>query len=368
MKRRNRQISIFSMSALDLFASALGAFILIAIVMFPYFSNTGTADQRELRDARDALERERRRKFLLVTISWDDGDDVDLHVVDPAGNEFSYLARTHAGTPARFEEDAQDGPGNEMWLHPRVTPGAYRIYYNLFEEKGGAGVSVRGAAVHSIDRIELPPRRLTREGERTLVATVVVDADVNVEVRRHEEADTRLRTDTRPRADARPRPEPEPPAGGRPGAARPPGGEAARPGCGDERDRLIREYVEHGLRPRPGCGDLSSRGGSAHFSFSELNRNPDYRWAWITSRLLSGLERTRRLYGRPLTVTSGYRNPERNLRVGGVRGSRHQFGRAVDVSVPGVTEAEIKAIELAADRAGASYTLDYSRHVHAHWD
>ena len=42
MKRRNREISIFSMSALDLFASALGAFILISIVMFPYFPNTAS--------------------------------------------------------------------------------------------------------------------------------------------------------------------------------------------------------------------------------------------------------------------------------------------------------------------------------------
>ena len=40
MKRRSREINIFSMSALDLFASALGAFILIAIVIFPYFPNT----------------------------------------------------------------------------------------------------------------------------------------------------------------------------------------------------------------------------------------------------------------------------------------------------------------------------------------
>ena len=40
MKRRSREISIFSVSALDLFASALGAFILIAVVMFPYFPNT----------------------------------------------------------------------------------------------------------------------------------------------------------------------------------------------------------------------------------------------------------------------------------------------------------------------------------------
>ena len=40
MKRKSREINIFSMSALDLFASALGAFILIAIVIFPYFPNT----------------------------------------------------------------------------------------------------------------------------------------------------------------------------------------------------------------------------------------------------------------------------------------------------------------------------------------
>ena len=35
-----RELNIFSMSALDLFASALGAFILIAVVIFPYFPNT----------------------------------------------------------------------------------------------------------------------------------------------------------------------------------------------------------------------------------------------------------------------------------------------------------------------------------------
>ena len=34
------------MSALDLFASALGAFILIAVVLFPYFPNTGDSPER----------------------------------------------------------------------------------------------------------------------------------------------------------------------------------------------------------------------------------------------------------------------------------------------------------------------------------
>ncbi len=44
MKRRNRDISIFSMSALDLFASALGAFILLTIVIFPYFPNVSRVE------------------------------------------------------------------------------------------------------------------------------------------------------------------------------------------------------------------------------------------------------------------------------------------------------------------------------------
>ena len=44
MKINRREVNVFSMSALDLFASALGAFILVAVVLFPYFPNTGMAE------------------------------------------------------------------------------------------------------------------------------------------------------------------------------------------------------------------------------------------------------------------------------------------------------------------------------------
>ena len=37
MRSRSREVNVFSMSALDLFASALGAFILMAVVLMPYF-------------------------------------------------------------------------------------------------------------------------------------------------------------------------------------------------------------------------------------------------------------------------------------------------------------------------------------------
>ena len=42
MKSRQRNISVFSISALDLFAAALGAFILIVLVLFPYYNKGGT--------------------------------------------------------------------------------------------------------------------------------------------------------------------------------------------------------------------------------------------------------------------------------------------------------------------------------------
>lgn len=42
MKARRRNITVFSISALDLFAAALGAFILIVLVLFPYYRMGGT--------------------------------------------------------------------------------------------------------------------------------------------------------------------------------------------------------------------------------------------------------------------------------------------------------------------------------------
>ncbi len=41
MRPIRREASIFSVSAIDLFASALGAFVIVSFVLFPYFPNTG---------------------------------------------------------------------------------------------------------------------------------------------------------------------------------------------------------------------------------------------------------------------------------------------------------------------------------------
>ena len=56
MKFRSREINVFGISALDLFASALGAFILMSIVLMPYFLSEKS---REIERTRLALEQSR---------------------------------------------------------------------------------------------------------------------------------------------------------------------------------------------------------------------------------------------------------------------------------------------------------------------
>ena len=214
MKKGNREINIFSMSALDLFASALGAFILIAIVLFPFFPNIGNdpediaalraelktcqtdlaqtraelqeaqqllqAAQRQAQQAQEALEQcmqEQRKKFVLVLISWSTADDIDLHVTDPQGNEFYYLAKTHGGSRAKLEEDNTRGPGNEIWLHPKAEPGQYRVHYKFYDKKTSRSVKVRGAMLTPDGREEFPDHILRQEDEKPLVATITVDTD-----------------------------------------------------------------------------------------------------------------------------------------------------------------------------------------------
>ena len=188
MKARGRALNIFSMSALDLFASALGAFILLAVIALPFFANTAQLDdatllsqivqareelaqaqaelaqaqeelaqaQEELAQAQAELEEAAKANFMVVIMSWSTADDVDLHVTDPAGNEFYYEEKEHPGSEAKLEVDVINGPGNEIWLHPKVTPGDYVVEYVYFTDRTGVPVRVRGTVLHRDGRIELP--------------------------------------------------------------------------------------------------------------------------------------------------------------------------------------------------------------------
>lgn len=51
------------------------------------------------------------------------------------------------------------------------------------------------------------------------------------------------------------------------------------------------------------------------------------------------LDPLRRMYGKPIVITSGYRSQQLNKKVGGVANSWHTQGNAADIHVSSVTEA-----------------------------
>ena len=57
--------------------------------------------------------------------------------------------------------------------------------------------------------------------------------------------------------------------------------------------------------------------------------------------LALNLEALRLHFGKPITVTSGYRSPEHNLKIGGERNSFHVQGMAADIKVSGVTPRQV---------------------------
>ena len=81
---------------------------------------------------------------------------------------------------------------------------------------------------------------------------------------------------------------------------------------------------------------------SPHFSLRELtassrypqvpNEPPAAALAWLQVLCRQVLEPTRRAWGAPLYVTSGYRCAQLNQLVGGVADSQHLLGQAADIT------------------------------------
>jgi hypothetical protein len=232
MKIRSREINIFSMSALDLFASALGAFMLLTIAALPFFPNTGDSPElvaqmqeemegqldqmsQELETANEAIEdlqvelamceaesqntpdiiltdvqeelescqAQLSQTFAMVVINWSTGDDVDLHIIDPTGNEYYYAARNFPGSDAALAEDNTNGPGNEIWLSPSAMEGVYEVYVNMFAKTDSTPAVVTGSIIYRDGRIFLPDVTLNNSGEKPLAASFVVDAQGDITLR-----------------------------------------------------------------------------------------------------------------------------------------------------------------------------------------
>ena len=202
MRQRNREFNIFSISALDLFASAMGVFALIAIILFPYYLQTSDpaatrqlrTELEQLRGENEQLRKQLSRGFLVVVLRWNTrGQDVDLHVVNPRGQEFSYEQHNRdgghfPGVAAFLTVDSRRGPGVEVWLEPIAAPGRYQIAANLYDRHGNSSnPTIQGKVYFRNGALTLPETVLNQWGRKVELATLVVDSEGNVSLGAAEE-------------------------------------------------------------------------------------------------------------------------------------------------------------------------------------
>ena len=207
------------MSVLDMFASALGAFIMCAIILFPYYheikyfekniektkeairkseedlraakqrvkideetqrqlqqrlraAQTSTAELDQCRADATACKASLQETFLVISIEWSERCDIDLYVTDPRSKKYYFGAKKFPGSDAELSLDMKDGPGIEIWQVSVATPGQYEISYEPAGSRIGR-VNVKGLEIDRSGRHELPTRAIQCEiKNETKVATI----------------------------------------------------------------------------------------------------------------------------------------------------------------------------------------------------
>jgi hypothetical protein len=101
-----------------------------------------------------------------------------------------------------------------------------------------------------------------------------------------------------------------------------------------------------------------------NFRLSEYMSAAKGRYGYIAEHVFGLMQKVRDSLGTSVRITSGYRSPGYNKKVGGVRLSRHIYGDGVDIaSAAGKTR-----MQSACRSAGASYIQLYADgHVHCDW-
>lgn len=84
----------------------------------------------------------------------------------------------------------------------------------------------------------------------------------------------------------------------------------------------------------------------------------------ISAQAQAAYDRFAAAWDRPLTVTSGYRDPAKNAAVGGAKGSQHMHGNAFDISTAGLNQAQIQDMIRRAQSAGFRGVGVYNNSVH----
>ncbi len=115
-----------------------------------------------------------RTDALRVTLAWEtDANDVDLHVVDPSGEECFYSHKENKSGLTLYEDITQ-GLGPEVIRTKRLERGTYHVGVRYFAA-GPMGISRGLVVIMRDDQVEIEPFRLVQGGgEIRYVAAVSV--------------------------------------------------------------------------------------------------------------------------------------------------------------------------------------------------
>ena len=234
MRRPHRNIEIFSMSVLDMFASALGAFIMCSVILFPYYKkdvsqelaetnielkkqtvklDIETAASKELKAAiqmqaekmeellkinsslnqcekgLNKCQADLTKNFLLVQIDWKMKIGVDLHVTDTSGNEFFWEKTNRSGrdfpnskAQLSITTIGDSSGGIQVWVDPQATEGTYKVECVL-PDIPDADVPVAVSVFDRFGRKPIVSATLRKNTPRSLIATIQIAGDGTVVVR-----------------------------------------------------------------------------------------------------------------------------------------------------------------------------------------
>jgi hypothetical protein len=103
---------------------------------------------------------------------------------------------------------------------------------------------------------------------------------------------------------------------------------------GAKDDKMIKAYTREQNNEKVG----------PHFKVKEFACKDGSAITFIDDYMVNILELLRKKLEKPIIITSGYRTPQHNAKVGGAKYSYHMRGMAVDIRVNGLSAKEIAKV------------------------
>ena len=183
MRKKSREITVFSLSALDLFCSAMGVFMILCLVLFPHHKQQMVATPATPQQPNPAPPAPAMPTDVKVVPSlsvamyselqlvhngqaqWTEVavNDIDLYVEAPQPDGrrvvYSYKQKMHPNSPAMLLTDSMKG-GGESWLHPKVTLGTYRVSFSVTNAEHKDTISTKNKHNNSITTYNIKAVRI----------------------------------------------------------------------------------------------------------------------------------------------------------------------------------------------------------------